>query len=88
MILSYYIDDKYLLENFKFFDSITSDAYYVQMAIAWAVSVCLVKFYDETVEYLKTCALDKFTYNKAIQKIQESCRVSEEDKKMLKNMKK
>ena len=88
MILSYYIDDKYLLENFKFFDSITSDAYYVQMAIAWAVSVCLVKFYDETVEYLKTCALDKFTYNKAIQKAIESYRITDEQKNFLRKMKK
>ena len=58
------------------------------MAVAWAISVCLVKFYYETVEYLKTADLDKFTYNKAIQKAIESYRISDERKQDLRKMKK
>lgn len=87
MILSYYIDKEYLLEDFRVFNSITNDAYYVQMAVAWAVSVCLVKFYDETVKYLKTCTLDKFTYNKSIQKAIESYRITDKQKDELRKMK-
>lgn len=88
MILDYYITESYLDRNFKVFDSIKSDKYYVQMALAWAVSICLIKFYDKTIEYLNKCKLDKFTYNKALQKAIESYRITNEQKEELRNMKK
>ena len=88
MILDYYIEEEYLEKDFKIFDSITSKDYYVQMAIAWAVSICLIKFYDETVEYLKKSKLDKFTFNKSLQKAIESYRISEDKKQYLRKMKK
>lgn len=87
MILSYYIDNEYLEKNFAIFNEIKNEAYYVQMAIAWAISVCLIKFYDKTIEYLKNANLDKFTYNKAIQKAIESYRISDERKQDLRKMK-
>lgn len=87
MILDYYVDEEYLSKDFEIFDFITNDAYYVQMAAAWAISVCLVKFYDETIKYLKKANLDKFTYNKAIQKAIESYRITNEQKAALREMK-
>jgi len=88
MVLGYYIDDEYIQRNFEIFDNIASDAYYVQMAVAWAISICLIKFYDKTIKYLKTAKLDKFTYNKAIQKAIESYRITDEQKQFLRTMKK
>lgn len=87
MILGYYIDEEYLESDFEIFDFITSKEYYVQMAVAWAISVCLVKFYDETVRYLETASLDKFTYNKALQKGIESYRITDKQKENLRKMK-
>ena len=88
MILDYYITEEYLQKNFDIFDSIHSDKYYVQMAVAWAISICLIKFYDETITYLKRAKIDKFTYNKALQKAIESYRISQEQKAELRKMKK
>lgn len=88
MILGYYIEEDYLESDFEIFDFINSKEYYVQMAVAWAISVCLVKFYDETIEYLKTANLDKFTYNKALQKGIESYRITDKQKEELRKMKK
>ena len=88
MILDYYITEKYLEKNFAIFDHIQSDKYYVQMAVAWAISICLIKFYDKTIEYLKQAKIDKFTYNKALQKAIESYRISDEQKAELRKMKK
>lgn len=87
MILDYYITDDYLEDDFRIFDSISNSYYYVEMAIAWAVSICLIKFYDETVLYLKRCNLSDFVYNKAIQKACESFRIDSLKKKELKSMK-
>ena len=88
MILDYYITEEYLGKNFAIFNHIKSNQYYVQMAVAWAISICLIKFYDKTLEYLKQAKLDKFTYNKAIQKAIESYRISDEQKTELRKMKK
>ncbi len=88
MLLDYYIEEQYLNKLFEIFDSIESTDYYVQMAVAWAISICLIKFYDETCKYLKVAKLDDFTYNKALQKAIESYRISNAQKDFLRKMKK
>lgn len=88
MILDYYIEQDYLIKNFEIFEQIKHEGYYVKMAIAWAISICLVKYYDETLEYLKNSKLDDWTYNKAIQKAIESYRISDNRKEILRKMKK
>lgn len=87
MILDFYIEEEYIEKDFKIFDDISSQDYYVQMALAWAISICLIKFYDKTVEYLKNANLDKFTYNKALQKARESYRITQKQKEELKKLK-
>lgn len=87
MILDYYINNEYIDEVLKILGDIKSDKYYIQMANAWAISACLVKYYDKTIEFLKNSTLDKFTYNKAIQKAIESYRITEDRKEILKIMK-
>lgn len=88
MILDYYIEEDHMKEIFKIFDEIKHEGYYVRMAIAWAISICLIKFYNETVKFLEVSKLDNWTYNKAIQKAIESYRISEDKKNILRNMKK
>lgn len=87
MYLDYYLNDKYIDKVIKNISKIKSDKYYVQMAIAWLLSVSYIKQRDKTIEYLKNNKLDNFTYNKALQKIIESYRVSKEEKELIKNMK-
>lgn len=88
MILDYYIDEEYLKEDFKIFDNIKHEGYYVKMAVAWAISICLIKYYEDTVKYLKKSKIDNWTYNKSIQKAIESYRISEEKKQELRKIKK
>lgn len=88
MILDYYIEREYLKENFQIFNEIKLDAYYVKMAVAWSISICLIKFYDETLAYLKdNDQLDNWTYNKGIQKALESYRITDQQKEELRNIK-
>lgn len=63
------------------------DDYYVKMGLAWLLSVCYVKFEEKTVDFLRDCPLDNFTYNKALQKMIESNRVSKEKKEELRKKK-
>lgn len=57
------------------------------MAVAWAISMCLVKYYEITCKYLKTAKLDDFTYNKSLQKAIESFRITNEQKDYLRKIK-
>ncbi len=89
MLLYYYINENYINEILYLIDKAyyNIDYYYVKMAIAWLISVCYIKFPDITKTYLSNSRLDKFTYNKSIQKISESLKVNIEDKNILKSMK-
>ena len=75
MLLDYYITDEYIDKVVNILDNINHDGYYVKMAVAWAISVCYIKYPDKTYKYLKKNKLDNFTHNKSIQKIKESYRV-------------
>ena len=82
-LLDHFINNTYLERLLQVFEKVKHEGYYVKMAVAWAVSICYIKYPQETVEYLKKNTLDDFTHNKAIQKIRESYRVSEEEKENL-----
>ncbi|OUO19079.1 DNA alkylation repair protein [Bacteroides sp. An322] len=87
MAMQHFIDEEHLDELFSLYDGIRHEGYYVRMAVAWALSVCFVKFPERTLAYLKQNSLDKFTYNKALQKITESYRVDAATKEVIRAMK-
>ena len=57
------------------------------MSVAWLISICYIKFKKETLNYINNNKLNDFTYNKAIQKIIESKRITKEEKEELKKLK-
>lgn len=87
MSMQLFIDEEHIEQLLKEYDAIRHDGYYVKMAVAWALSVCFVKFPELTMRYLKQNTLDDFTYNKALQKITESYRVDAETKQLIRQMK-
>lgn len=87
MAMAHYIDGDYIQKVLLWMDRINHEGYYVKMAVAWALSVCYVKYPKETMALLKENHLDDFTYNKTLQKITESFRVSSEDKAIIRSMK-
>lgn len=87
MLLDYYINDQYIAQVLQILNNISLDKYYVQMANAWALSICLIKYYNKTLEFLKTTKIDDFTYNKGIQKAIESYRITKEQKDYLRTLK-
>lgn len=87
MYINYYLNEEYLDRVLAVLDGINHPAYYVKMAVAWAVSMCYVVDTKKTEIFLKTCRLDDFTYNKAIQKVIESRQVSAQKKEKLKGRK-
>lgn len=85
--MDYFITEEYLERLFTLYNRIHHEGYYVKMAVAWAVSVCFVKFPEQTMAYLQSSQLNDWTYNKALQKITESNRVDAEQKRIVRAMK-
>lgn len=88
MLLTHYMDDEYIDNVLNTMQVLKHEGYYVKMAVAWALSVCFVKFRDKTFKVFEGEGLEKFTHNKGIQKCCESFRVSDEDKRLLRGMRK
>lgn len=91
-LLHYYVEEKYYREISDIIkNKINPEFYYVHMAAAWLVAELIIKFYDETVKFLRENRsgeyLNKKTHNKAIQKACESFRLSDAQKKYLKGLK-
>lgn len=87
LLLSHFIAPEWIGRVLAVLADISQEGYYVKMAVAWAISVCFVKFREETLLLLENGVLDDFTQNKAIQKCCESFRVSDSDKALLRGMK-
>lgn len=86
LMLDYYIVPDYVEQVLELCDQLQSNQYYVNMAQAWLVSIAYIKFQEITHEYLLHSNLDDWTYNMALQKIRESRRVTEEQKEIVKRM--
>lgn len=88
-LIDYYINDDYIDMVLDKMLEIKSNYYYVNMAISWCLSICLIKYFDKTKLFLEKNKniFDKWTYNKAMQKGIESFRISSENKEILKSMK-
>ena len=88
MMLDYYIIDEYVDNVIEKLDKISHEGYYVKMAVAWTVCEIGIKFNEKAMKYLKgENHLDKFTFNKALQKMRESYRIDPKQKEILKQMK-
>lgn len=87
MALDYFVFSEYASKVFGYFDMIKNKDYYVQMGVAWAISIYYITLPEVTEAYLKQNCLDDFTHNKAIQKICESYRVNQDTKVYLRSLK-
>ena len=84
-LLAHFINDKYIDRCFEIWNELYHDAYYSKMGLAWAIATAMAKYPDKTIAYMTNDKnkLDKWTYNKAIQKMKESSRVDEDKLKYL-----
>lgn len=85
MLMDFYVTPEYIDRLLEIFDGIRHEGYYVKMAVAWALSVCLVKQWDKSFAYMasKDNHLDEFTFGKTVQKCRESYRLTDRQKQDL-----
>lgn len=87
LVMDHLMTDTHIDTALKLLPEVPQGQYYVDMAIAWAVSLGLVKYYDKTIPLIEQRVFSKFVHNKAIQKARESFRIIPEVKERLNAMK-
>ena len=70
----------------KMIKAISSDDYYVKMAVSWYYATALSTNWNEVIPYLSEYCLNKWVHNKTIRKAIESRRITEEQKAYLKTL--
>lgn len=87
MLMAHFLEEDYIDRVLAVWDALKHEGYYCKMGVAWGVATAYAKFPKETHAFLLDNHLDDFTYNKSIQKMLESYRISPEDKTVLRTMK-
>jgi len=87
LLMSFYLDENFNKDYLDIVANVKSNEYYVNMMCSWYFATALAKHYKETLPYIENNVLDIWTHNKTIQKANESFRISKEQKKYLKTLK-
>lgn len=87
MLMEHFLEADFKESYLTMVSRIRSDEYYVNMMTAWYFATALAKQYDATLPFIEKNRLDVWTHNKTIQKAVESYRITTEQKKYLKTLK-
>lgn len=88
MLMDYFLTEEYIDQVLAILDGLKNDGYYTKMGVAWAIATAYAKFPEQTHTYMTELnTLDDFTYNKSIQKMIESYRISPEQKEIVRKLK-
>ena len=97
-LLKYYLENAFSAEHLELAaaaqvnieepinHSVNPDAYYVNMMVAWYMATALAVHWDDAIVYLTQHKLSPWVHRKTIQKAIESHRITDEQKRYLKNL--
>lgn len=82
-----YLKDDFEIEYLeKVISKSANDDYYLEMMISWFLQVSFTYHFNETYDIFKNAKLNKFIINKTISKCNDSYRISEHEKEILKDL--
>ena len=81
-----FLTDEKIEQVFKTLTTIKHDGYYVKMGIAWLYATSAVKYYKQTLVEVNRFDLDPWTCKKALTKMLESYRFTDEQKAQIREL--
>jgi 3-methyladenine DNA glycosylase AlkD len=87
MLMQHFLGEDFRPEYLEMVAEIRSERYYVNMGIAWYMSMALVKQWETAVPYVEQHRLAPWVHNCTIQKARESRQITEDKKEYLKQYK-
>lgn len=88
MLMRYFLDEAFIPKYLKWVADIQSQEYYIRMMQAWFFATSLAKQWEATLPYIEQHRLHPWTHDKTIQKAIESYRITDEQKALLKTLRK
>lgn len=88
MLMREFLDEDFKPEYLELVAGIRSQEYYVNMMIAWYFATALAKQWEAAIPYIQEGRLEPWCHNKTIQKAVESYRITAEQKKYLRTLRK
>lgn len=86
-LMQYWLDEDFDKEYSDIVANIKSKDYYVNMMCAWYFATLAAKHFDDSLPYFKMGCIDEWTRLHALQKAQESYRISIKQKQKLRSLK-
>lgn len=86
-LMKFFMGEQLEKKHLKLLIDVTSDEYYINMAIAWYLATALSSNWELVIPYIEDKKFDKWVHNKAIQKAIESYRVTTGQKTYLRTLK-
>ena len=83
MLMRYYLDEAFKPKYLEWVAVVQSEEYYIRMMQAWFFATAIAKQWDAAFPYIGQHRLHPWTHNKAIQKAIESYRITDEQKRIL-----
>lgn len=87
MLMSHFHDAPYIGPVMAIYRDFRHDGYYARMGAAWGLATLWLYAREDALSILRENLWDDFTHNRAIQKLRESYRVSDEDKALALSLK-
>lgn len=87
MMMDYYRQDPYAPRVMAAYRRFSHEGYYARMGAAWGLATLFLFQREAVLDILRDGVLDEFTHNRAIQKMCESLRISDDDKELVRTLK-
>ncbi|MGN1008355.1 MAG: DNA alkylation repair protein [Butyricicoccus sp.] len=88
MLLRFFVRADCLADTLGRLCALPAEGYNARMAAAWALAECLVRFPEQTLDFVDTHPLPAWTYRKMLQKALESRRLPDDLRPVLKERRK
>ena len=86
MLMDHFLDDLHIDDVLKVLGELEIVGYYTSMGVAWGFATAWAKYPEKTKSYLLAHPIDAETYRRTLRKCLESYRISEEDKKWIREV--
>lgn len=86
LLMDHYLEEDFAPEYPEWVAAVKTEEYYLQMMQAWYFATALAKQYEAVIPFLTEQRLALWTHNKTIQKAVESYRITPQQKKYLKTL--
>lgn len=81
-----YLTDEYLDKVFDVIYNLEYGTYYVDIAVAWLLSVAFIKYRTKTSEFYENAPLPKFVLKNVVFKVKDAVRATDYDKYLIEEM--